>query len=156
MFDGLLQIFSGAPKWVWLVFAYLVFVGVRFLQDRIVFLPALLIVPVIFTAIKASGCPLSLAKNFAIIALFTLLSWAYNFRIKVEPVGPYLWATIPGTPMYLLIFILIFATRFGFGVLQTTNPILYGQYAAIENYLTAVYTGALWGRVLAIFQNYFI
>jgi hypothetical protein len=41
----LLKIISGTPKWVWFVFGYLIFIGIRATGTRIVYIPKLSIIP---------------------------------------------------------------------------------------------------------------
>src|SRR6056300_374376 len=48
----LLIIISGTPTWVWFVFGYLIFIGIRATSTRIVYIPKLFIIPLVLSGLK--------------------------------------------------------------------------------------------------------
>ncbi len=124
---SILKIVSGAPIWVWPLLAYLIFVGIRMSKQRIVYIPALFIVPAIFIALKLKACPLGVLINFIVISIFTTLSAVFGPKISVEAKEG-LWAQVEGSWYYLTIFLTIFITRFFFGASRAILPEFYAQY----------------------------
>lgn len=47
-----LDLLKGTPIWVWILFAYLIFIGVKSLKTRSVFIPKLFIVPLVLIFTK--------------------------------------------------------------------------------------------------------
>ena len=56
----LLKIISDTPTWIWFVFGYLIFIGIRATDNRIVYIPKLFIIPLVLSRLKYKVFLLSL------------------------------------------------------------------------------------------------
>ena len=65
------SIILGAPYWTWVILVYLIFIGIKAMQKRVVYLPKLFIVPIVLTALKYK---VFLSGDSYILAIYFILN----------------------------------------------------------------------------------
>ena len=122
------------PWWVYLLFAYLIKVGIQASKMRVVSLKKLFIIPAIFTFMSVH----TLIASFNVSA-FTISAWSgailigmmlgwlqiYRFRLKVDT--QHTLIQVPGTWSTLIIIIIIVTTKYYFGYELAVDPKLAEQ-----------------------------
>ena len=144
------------PVWVYVVFFYLLFIGIKSLKDRELPFFKIFIVPAIFFYISLS----SLIKNFHLEAL-TVLLWIFaifigmtlgflqykNQGVKYDREKKVF--LLPGSYSTLVLFLVIFASKYYFGYELARDPGLLEQQSFEFSMLgfSGVCTGAFLGRL---------
>lgn len=154
--EALVQIVSHIPVWVTLVLLYGIFMGVRALFPRNVSLVAVTIVPLIFLALSLSSLasaihqvPVSAAVwvgGIAIGILGGLTLFAARILDANAGAGR---LRIAGSPVTLVLFVLIFATKFYYNMHLAMDPSAahsVGFVSAVLG-LSGMSTGIMIGRV---------
>lgn len=144
------------PTWVYLVFFYLLFIGIKSLRDRELPFFKIFIVPAIFFYISLS----SLLKNFHLESS-TILVWIFAIFLGIT-IGFLQYQKqgvkflkekntfqIPGSYSTLVLFLIIFASKYYFGYGLARDPALLEQKSFEYSMLgvSGVCTGALLGRL---------
>ena len=158
---NLLQIISGTPFWVWIVFAYILFVGINALRKRIVPVYRFAIMPIIFVV-------------WSIVSLydkttFSLIMWSLFYGIGIT-LGYYMMRRlnisinketylvhIPGSVIPLIISCSFFLVKYCLGVSYALNPILKFNViiAGFDGVLSGIFSGISTGRFLKILHKYY-
>jgi hypothetical protein len=149
---------TGTPWWVYALFFYLMFIGFRASQTRVVSLKKLCILPLILTYFSLHTLITVVKVDFySVITLLiaglvgVAIGWHYvnRFKIKVDK-QKYLFE-IPGTWSTLIVILLIFVTKYYFGYEMAVNPALV-NHAGFEFALlsvSGVFTGWFVGKLVA-------
>jgi hypothetical protein len=134
------------PSWVWVIFIYLVYVGLKATKDRVIYLPKMLIVPIVLILLQSEtllSCSLSYLTFFSVgfvVGFFFLSRAPLEFLQNTKSVK------VPGSYASLLIFLAFFLVKYSFGYLQATNPALATEYMLFEVATTALFSGYFLGR----------
>ncbi|HJU30247.1 MAG TPA: DUF6622 family protein [Hyphomicrobiaceae bacterium] len=159
----MLQILVNTPVWVWVLLAFLLFLGVRALRPTIA--------PLWRTALLPSA-----------FFLWGLSSLYELHGLRYERVLPWLAAVAGGTivglliartqtiqadktrhlvrtaggPMTLILILLIFATKYEFGYLHATRPDLFAEprFWLAEIAVSGVISGMFIGRFAGLLRQY--
>ena len=153
----ILDILSNTPTWVWVVFFYLVFVGIKASKTRIVFIPTLFIAPVVFTGMNYKFFLSSfyiLGGYLACLSLSTFLSFHAMKKVKVKYAAQKLSIELPGTFTTMGILLAFFFLKYIFGFMSYANPTLYSDWKFLEVILTGTFTGYLLGKSLRYLYLY--
>lgn len=150
------KIILGTPIWVWFLGSYMIFIGIKSAGARIVYLPKLFIIPAILTIIKSinlvSGewlvylCALSLGMLMGVLN---------ECKVKIVVIKEKISIEIPGNYTTIALMLTFFATKYFFGYLHNTAPILAAQYASYEVALSGIFGGYFWGRALLFSYRFF-
>lgn len=157
----LIEIFQHTPKWVFLVFAYLVWAGARQLVANSVSLGRTTVMPVVMTGLAVFGVVSAFGDSVT-----ALLAWAATAAVALAlvmqrgaPAGTrYDAATrrfhLPGSAVPLLLFIAIFATKYVVAVQLALHPALRHDtvFALAVPLLYGAFTGTLVGRALRLWR----
>lgn len=149
-----MSIITGTPIWVWGVLIYLVYVGIKAINTRIVYLPKLFIIPLVLMGIKYKTFLSQNALMFiAFIIIGTILSfWAYrNKKVKVLK---QMSIEIPGNYTTLIILLSFFCVKYIFGYLNDTMPETAAKYEVIELLLDGLFSGYFLGRSIRYLYEY--
>ncbi len=162
---SMFKIISGAPWWVWTVFALLVFRGIQATkpnQTSIFVMPTVAIALSLYFAYKIVKFDQFLTTNLILshICLPIYLGMMFGlFFFSKPPLAidrEKMLITQTGSYWFLSFFMSIFAIRFFFGFLHATNPVLASKLASIE---TLAFPGAIlgifYGRTMSLFKYYF-
>jgi hypothetical protein len=147
-----------APSYVWFVFVYLIFVGVKATKDRKIYLPKLFITPIILTAIKYKIFLNSDLKILFSYLACLLVGMLFGFKIatceKFEIISGKLQIKVPGNYSTLILLILFFVIKYIFGYLEATNQELYSEIMILEIAVSGLFSGYFLGRALKYFSCY--
>ncbi len=113
------EIILGTPWWVWILFAYLIFVGVRAIRARVVYLPKLFIIPAILLYLKKDVILSPYFAVFGVVGLYT--GFVIAKKINLKPISGELSIELPGTYSTLLLLLGFFLIKYFFGYLHYTN-----------------------------------
>jgi hypothetical protein len=160
--DNLWQILSGAPWWVYVLFIYLVSIGIKSTKLRTIPIKRVVLFPLFFVA--WSGY--ELYKNVS-LGLPSLILWWVVFLV----VGAYFgfkevhsWRfqkdrhkgliTIPGNYSTLVLVVLIFVLKFFWGYFYATlSSVPHWIYFA-DTSTSSLVTGFFVGRAIVFFKSY--
>ena len=149
----IIGIISGTPLWVWAIFAYLIFIGIKSLDSQKIFLPRLLIIPVLMLGLRYKVFLL----NDGILPLLYLLSGLvlglglgiFSATVtKIKQTQKYLTIELPGSPAMLIILILFFCEKYAFGYIQATNQVLAKSLLIYDFSIGGLFSGYLLGKTI--------
>ncbi|MCL4229544.1 hypothetical protein KJZ61_02545 [Candidatus Dependentiae bacterium] len=147
------------PLWVWGILAYLIIIGIKATRERIVYLPQLFIIPLIFIGLKYKSF-FTGYHSLIIIAIIALLigcglGYVLGLKTKVAIIKEKLSVQIPGTYTTLILFLVYFAIQYAFGYLCATVAILPFTLLATKSIIDSLFSGYFLGRALAYTQKFF-
>lgn len=153
---------KGTPWWVYVLFFYLLFIGIKALKPAVVSLKKMFILPIIFIAwslynlITELYDPLHLGFWIVSLAAGTLLGWLMirSFPMKADKKKNLI--TTQGGPSTLILILLIFSTKYFFGYYTATHPEAMENLSFVFFRLAAsgLITGMFVGKALCIGYKY--
>jgi hypothetical protein len=163
--NTILVALSDTPTWVYLLFAYLLWVGIKASKTRNIALKKLFIMPAIFTYMSAN----TLLTSFDIhlfevstwigaILIGTIIGWVDIYRnyshIKVDKQKHLIQA--PGSWVTLTLIFIIFASRYYFSYEIAMDPALSKQtwFEVSMLAVSGACTGLFIGRLLSYLYKY--
>ena len=158
-----LQIVTNTPIWVWVLLAYLLFIGIRALRPstaplwRIATLPAVFFVWGLFSLYQLHGLGLARVLPWAAalvggIVVGMLIASLQPIRAdKVHHL-----VRTAGGPLTLVLIFLIFSTKYEFGFLHATQPALFAEprFWIAEIAISGVLAGMFIGRFAGLVRQY--
>lgn len=163
--DAILTALTHTPTWVYVLFALLIWIGIKASKPRVMPLKKLLILPAIFIYMSTH----TLLTSFAIhlfdvsiwmgaILLGMIIGWFEIFRnharIRVDKQQNLI--QVPGSWMTLALIIIIFASKYYFSYELDVDPALADQtwfeYSMLS--VSGICTGILIGRALCYLYKY--
>jgi len=159
----ILQIIASNPIWVWVLLAFLLFLGIRALRPataplwRVAILPTVFFVWGLSGLISLYGLTLQRALPWAVALLGGMLVGmliAARQPIRADKARHLL--RTPGGPLTLVLVLLIFSIRYVFGVLHAMQPesFVEPRFWLTEIAVSAVLTGMFIGRFIGLWQQY--
>jgi membrane protein CcdC involved in cytochrome C biogenesis len=145
-----LKILSGTPSWVFFVFVYLIFIGIRATKDRNVHIGKMFLMPSIFFALflirliaiwRLDIC----AIFFTALTVALLLSHFFIKRKSPEIHGKYVF--IKGSCETLIVVMIIFCIKYFFGYMKAVNSEL-EKYLIAEIIISGITTGFLLNKII--------
>lgn len=153
--DALMKAIADTPTWVWAVFGLLMYMGWRRTRPRVVRISRVFLLPAIIAVLAVEH----LARSYTgdLMPVFVWLgAAAIGVAIGVAFMGTQAvkvdrnrgLVEMPGTWIYLVVILLIFATRYAFGYLSATEPDVMGdpRLLALQSGFTGFVVGWLVGR----------
>jgi len=160
--ESLWQILSGAPWWVYLLFIYILIIGIRSIKPRTTSINKIVLFPLFFVALSVYtlyknvylGYPLLIPCWIIFLSLGTYLgfkevqSWHFEKnRLKRT-------LTIPGNYSTLILLLLVFILKFFWGYFYATLfNIPHWMYFA-DTITSSIVTGFFVGRASCFFNSY--
>lgn len=158
----MMKIITQTPFYVWPLFAYLVFIGIKASKTNVVPFKVLFIMPVIFSIWSFYSILVRYAVN-----PFTLLLWAVSIllgvligslvtrRLSMKFDKTNMRVEMPGSWTPLVLSMSIFSTRYFLGITDALHPELAKNWALLLPELIAtMISGVFAGRVVACLQKY--
>lgn len=149
---------SGTPTWVWFVFGYLIFIGIRALNDRVVYIPTLLIIPIVLAGMKyqifLGGTLMTWVSYFACLGSSTFLSFKMATKQKVQIISERFEVKLPGNYSTLVILMSFFAVKYFFGYMNATQPDLYRDLSIVEIGISGIFSGYFLGKAINYLNCY--
>jgi len=160
----LLNILAETPLWVWILFSFLVLIGVNALSDREMNLRGLFIMPLFFLLWGGITVIEELAFLFwGLVAMSVGLLLGYGAGWSLSRGGRQLkskegshliiW---PGTPWIIIFVIITFITKYTLNAFLNIEPELKFSlwFNIVFGVLSGLISGVLWGRTLNLYFTY--
>ncbi|SEQ41748.1 hypothetical protein SAMN05428969_3003 [Devosia sp. YR412] len=153
--DILSQFLTQTPVWVWVLFAYLLFRGIKGRNPGDTTLLKMAILPVIFTAwglydlVTLYGVALDTAGFWLVgIALGAAVGWGIVSRYEIVPNRAAGTLHHPADYTLLPLLMLTFAVKYGFGVVAAVSPDLLQEttFRIADLTLSGLFTGIFIGK----------
>lgn len=155
-FPSILKIIAGTPIWVWGVFAYLIFVGIKASKQRVVYIPKLFIIPVILSALKykifLSASFSVYLSYFACLALGMMIGFKIAQGQKFETLNN-LQVKLPGDYSTISILMTFFVIKYIFGYINAINHELYQDLSILELSASGIFSGYFLGKASFYLKN---
>lgn len=159
---GIGDAISGTPWWVWVLFAYIIVIGLKAKNARVVPLYKLLIVPLLFVSLTLhtlTEVPMTEVNILGFIAP-TLLGLGLGFwqiwrlHLKVDKKRKLLH--IPGSWVTLVLVLVIFSSKYYFEYTETINPLIVEQVSFVVAMLviSGLCTGIFIGRAVCYLYRF--
>jgi hypothetical protein len=159
----ILQIVANTPIWVWVLLAYLLFIGIRALRPgtaplwRIAIMPVIFFVWGLFSLYQLHGLSLARVLPWALALVGgTAIGMAIANLQPIRADKMRHLVRMPGGPLTLILILLIFATKYEFGFLHATQPALFAEprFWLAEIAISGVLAGMFIGRFAGLWRQY--
>ena len=161
--DHLLNILEGTPWWVYVLFIYLLSIGIKGTQPRGVPIKQMVLLPLILTAwslyafldhLQGRYEFLALWASAAFIGGYLALHWVKKLKLSVDKVKGIVY--LRGSPVNLILILAIFFTRYIFGYLYATSPdnVLDSNIFGVDTCVSGLIIGFFLGRSITIWIRY--
>jgi len=159
----ILQIIAGTPVWVWVLFAFLMFLGIRALRPatsplwRVAILPSVFFVWGLYNLVALYGLTLQRALPWAAALLVgTLVGMRIAGRQPIRADKTRHLVHSSGGPLTLVLILLIFSIKYVFGFLHATQPgsFIEPRFWLSELALSGVLAGMFIGRFAGLWRQY--
>jgi hypothetical protein len=160
---AILNAIQGTPLWVWALLAFLIFIGVRSLKDATVSIARIAILPLFFLAWGLQGMLTTYAMTaptasawIAGLTVGAAAGWLLVSTVALRADKENKLIHLPGSPINLVMILLIFATKYAFGYTIASRPgiIADPSFAALSVGVSGLLTGILVGRFWGLWRKY--
>ena len=157
------EIIARTPLWVWALFAFLLFIGVRALRPSTASFARLAILPLVFLVWGLSGFvttygfrPLGIAVWLAAGVIGFALGRVAVRAIAIQADKERGLIRLPGSAAPLVLILTIFATKYVLGVLSGIQPGISADplYMAADVGVSGLLTGMFAGRIYGLRRKY--
>jgi len=155
--EEILTILEETPWWVYLVFVYLVSMGVKAIKPRTVPVKRLVIFPAILTVLGLTGMQWKAAPIVSwglLLAIGFGLGWFLVRKWKIRYDRGRGTLRLPGTWTTLILALLFFAVKYFFGFYTATHPVVPIEMVAIQSGASGFITGLFIGRLAFFWKRY--
>lgn len=161
--SNILEIFLGAPMWVYLVFVYLIIRGVIALRDRTLEFNKVAIIPILFTSwsiyslVKRHGFSFSLLGLWSIPFIAGILIGWHVFSRGIQVNNKDMLVHIPGSFYPLILYMAFFIVKYAIGAASSIMPELSSNFIiwGTDLLVSGLISGIFGGRFLNILQKYY-
>ncbi|QQR54086.1 hypothetical protein IPH25_04535 [bacterium] len=137
------------PSWVWVVFVYIIVMGIKASKTRSIYLPRIFLTQCIMFGLKYKSYFSSDALTLipvvivtTVISFFTIDTTQLKRDTKTTSI------IIPGSYQTLVIMLSFFTVKYIFGFLYVTNPTIALKYKLFDLMISGILTGFLLGKSL--------
>lgn len=157
MFDTIYNAALQTPWWVYVLFFYLVTVGIKALKTNVVSIKKLLILPILFSAMSVHTVVTSFQLEFTVVSAWIgsivigiWIGWMLVRKQTLTVDKKHLLLKLPGTWVTLIIIMIIFVSKYYFGYALSVDPQLIHQtgFEFSMLFISGACTGLFIGRVL--------
>jgi hypothetical protein len=161
--ENLIDILVHTPWWVYGVFAYVLYVGIKAMKLRSVRVFQLFIVPVIFTILSIHTLVGRIADHFLYILPWALaatiglgIGWMEMRRLNIVVDRENRLLKIPGSVFTLILLLLFFGSQYYYGFMSATAPerVKDIHFVLFILMISGVGTGVMWVRGFGYFFKY--
>lgn len=117
------------PWWVYLIFIYLLLIGVKAARPNVVSLYKLLILPVLFSWMSVETLlssfvlsPAVISCFVAVLVLLIVVGYVQVSRMDCQVDKPHMLIRVPGTWTTMVVVLLIFGVKYYFGYKMAQDP----------------------------------
>ena len=149
---------KGTPTWVFVIFFYLLFVGINAMSKHSISIYKMAILPTVMTLwlLRKAMLGGSIAQVFSSfigpLALGALAGFSLLYQKPITINRRNLTMTFAGTKLTLVVLMSIFVIKYFFGYMHATNQTFIASYGWVESALFASISGLFLGR---FFKNCF-
>jgi hypothetical protein len=159
--SGLASFLLAAPKWPYLVFAMIVWFGVRAFKPRSTPIWRMAMIPAVFIAwgtasllLRANMSGFAILEWIVAAAAGTWAGW-YSCRsanIQVDPMRG--MVTFPGSVLPLIRYILIFAVKYALAVTYALRQDFRVEVGLVNILFSGAFAGYFAGRLFVVLRSY--
>lgn len=161
--DNLFDILEGTPWWVYVLFIYLLSIGIKASRPRGITLKQMMLLPafltawslyVLFDRLNGRYEFLALWAAAAAVGFYVGICWVKNIKFSVDKVRRLIY--LKGNWATLILILAIFFIRYTFGYLYTVRPelIFNSTLFSIDTCSTGLIVGFFLGRSTAMWIRY--
>ena len=159
---GFGDIATGAPWWVYLLFAYLLSIGIKSTRPRTLSVQRVVLIPLLFLAWSFYSLYRTLPLKLPSLMLVWVVFFALGAYLGVKEVTSWRISinrskgeiTIPGNYSTLAIILLIFILKFVWGYLYATQAQVSYAIHFTDTLTSALVTGVFVGRAGFLLKSY--
>ena len=144
-----LDIVTGAPWWIWIIFVYLVGIGIKSMHKSSVCVPVLFLIP-LFVLISQSRNILASFESFTIavffVAIGSLVGIYFASNVPILFKKEEFKVVIPGSYFTIVFLMSAFFFKFAIGLYKATNLELIQSYELIDIIFSSLFAGYFLGR----------
>lgn len=164
MFEKVVQILSKTPWWVYGVFGYLIYIGIKSTKEQVISLLKLIFIAIVFFifSIKNLSSLWDKHDNIAYIWLCAILTgnilgWLSFCNKKIIVDKKNNLVQLPGSYSVIFIIMFVFISRYILGFLSATNKelIMQSYFVFLKVFISSLPPGVLLGRLSFVLKNYF-
>lgn len=164
MFEAILSILTGTPWWVFVIFGYVLFIGLKATRPHTVPLMRLFILPIIFNIwslvnfITSTYAPVfQLALWLGMLLLGLAIGYFIHSKRTIVVDHTAMTVHLPGSwiPLILIMSIFIVKYYFGYACSTASSQAECAAYRLYSSYFSAFASGILLGNVTHIAKNYY-
>jgi signal transduction histidine kinase len=150
----------GTPWWVFLLFAYCIYIGVKALKSRVASIKRIFILPLIFIAWSVWNLVVNFSGflGFLTWAIFITLGyfigWGMTQSWKIAADKKKLLIGIPGNRITLILLIAVFAVKYFFGYYRATHAEMSALVAFANLIASGLITGIFVGRTMSLLKKF--
>ncbi len=158
VFEFIRNAITGTPFWVWGIFAYLLFVGIKSRHDHVVYLPKLFIVPAVLLGLKYKVFMTGNSTDVLVYIASMIVGIGIGFfiasKIPIKVLKDLKSIELPGTYSTFVILLSFFFIKYIFGYLKGTNPDLAAEYFVFDILFSALFSGYFLGRAISYLYRF--
>ncbi|WP_341758445.1 hypothetical protein [Candidatus Tisiphia endosymbiont of Ditula angustiorana] len=140
---------KATPFWVYLLFGYLIFRGIKASKQTVILPSRLFIAPVVFLLLYIKGFSNNV-QNLTLFCILLIISTIINWRFFDKPliqVNNNL-IIIPGSWQPLILIIIIFSIKYFFGYMRAVNLELAQKYKIMELIISSWVLGVMFFKAI--------
>ena len=149
--EALISALKGTPWWVYVLFFYLLFIGIKALKPHVFSLKKIFILPLIFAVWSIWQLIAKYQSFFDIVIWATFIfigyiaGWGLTQHLKIRADKKKLLIAVPGSYLTLILILVIFGTRYFFGYYyathQETGPMIHMANLIAKGLITGMFVG---------------
>ncbi len=158
--ETVLQAIKATPWWVYILFFYVLYIGIRALKSRTMSVNRIFIIPLLFLfwSIWSLIARFQGAMDLLIWGIFIVIGftagWGLFQRYKIRADHKKLLIRFPGNYFILILMLSIFAVKYFFGYMRATSPELSPMLHSLNFVVSGLSTGLFVGRTFAILKKF--
>jgi hypothetical protein len=161
--ENLIQILLHTPWWVYVLFGFILYVGIKATKMRSIPVRQLFIGPSIFTVLSIYILVGRIGDHFLYIIPWGIASiigiaigWVEMHRLNIVVDRKNRLLKIPGSAFTLILFLLFFGSNYYYGFLSATDPerVKQIQFVIYILLVSRIGTGIMWVRGFGYFFKY--
>jgi len=161
--ENFIQILLPTPWWVYVLFAYILYVGIKATRMRSVPVLQLFIAPSIFTILSIHTLVGRISDHLLYIipwgiatAVGIAIGWIEMHRLNIIVDRKNHLLKIPGSVFTLILFLLFFGSKYYYGFMSATDPERTKeiQFVIFILLISGIGTGIMWVRGFGYFFKY--
>jgi hypothetical protein len=150
-------ILSSTPTWVYILLAYLIFIGIKSSKTNVVSIIKLAVIPIIFSVMSVETLTSSFNLSDLTVGIWAIsiivgaaIGFIQIYRLKLKVDRKNLLIKVPGTWSTLILVLIIFASKYYFGMELAMDP-NFAHQSIFEFTMLAIsglFTGMFVGKLL--------